>query len=122
MSERPARGASSFQTGRRQHVVPQQMIRRFTNANGVLFALRKPDLTILAKIKRPKGVLWREDYYKDATGDLDAQWLTPIEQRFAGHYPALADHPWETHAVGDRAEAFSPGPSPNSAARTCSRA
>lgn len=83
-----------METGPRQHYVPQQMIRRFANEHNQLRAMRKSSLAVLKRPKVPRGILWKENYYKDTTGDLDAEWLTPIEQRFAKYYGTLADEPW----------------------------
>ena len=85
-----------METGAKQHLVPRQMIRRFANRRNGLKALHKGTLTVLKRPLGPKGILWKENYYKDGAGDLDAEWLTPIEQRFARYYPKLADAPWST--------------------------
>lgn len=83
------------------------MIRRFANDAGQLYALNKTRLGILKRPKSPKSILWRADYYKDPAGDLDGEWLRPIEQRFAKHYPKLADEPWQTTmASQEEGEAF----------------
>lgn len=83
------------------------MIRRFSNDRGKLFALNKSNLRILAREYSPRGILWKENYYKDIENDLDSEWLTPIEQRFAKHYPKLADHPWvNKQASSEEGEAF----------------
>jgi hypothetical protein len=96
-----------METGPRQHLVPQQMIRRFANDRTQLRAMRKSTLEILKRPKGPKGILWKENYYKDSAGDLDAEWLTPIEQRFAKYYPILADEPWRGGmASREEGEAF----------------
>jgi hypothetical protein len=72
------------------------MIRRFANQNGTLYALKKPEWTILPRPKPPKSILWVEDYYANQWTDLDSTWLKPIEDEFAKYYPRLADRPWET--------------------------
>jgi hypothetical protein len=96
-----------MQTGPKQHIVPQQMIRRFANERGQLRAMRKPSFAVLGRPKGPKGILWKENYYKDTSGDLDADWLTAIEQRFAKYYAALADEPWRRGtAPKEEGEAF----------------
>jgi hypothetical protein len=98
---------TSHETGPAQHFVPQQMIRRFGDARNQLRILHKSTLQISRRLVGPKGVLWKEDYYKDMVGDLDAEWLTPIEQRFRKYYPKLADQPWSTaKASRDESEAF----------------
>ncbi len=81
-------------TGRRDHIIPQQMIKRFADNNGNLWELIKPELKIGTRPKKPRGILFREDYYKDEVGDLDEEFLKPIENRFQRYYPKLADEPW----------------------------
>jgi len=96
-----------METNPSQHCVPQQMIRRFANERNQLRALRKSTLTIAKRPKGPKTILWKENYYKDNSGDLDAEWLTPIEQQFAKYYPKLANEPWQTvTASKEEGEAF----------------
>ncbi len=96
-----------MQTGPKQHCVPQQMIRRFANERGQLRAMRKPSFAVLKRPRWPRGILWKENYYKDTSGDLDADWLTAIEQRFAKYYPVLADEPWRGGtAPKEEGEAF----------------
>jgi hypothetical protein len=69
--------------------------------------MQKSTLVILRRPMGPKGILWKENYYKDLAGDLDANWLTPIEQRFAKFYPKLADDPWSTATASqDEGKAF----------------
>src|SRR5437763_7343525 len=87
-------------TGRKQHQVPQMMIKRFASAGGTLTELIKPNLTIGSRGRRPKGILFGEDLYRDHQSDLDEELLTPIEQRFARIYPSLAEdaHPQVTCA------------------------
>ena len=81
--------------GRRQHIVPQQMIRRFTNDNGQLFELYKPKLFIGKKPKRPRGILFRDYYYDDKIASFDKEILQPIENKFGKHYAEIADKPWK---------------------------
>ncbi len=96
-----------METGPSQHYVPQQMIRRFANGRNQLRALRKPSLTIVKRPKGPKKILCKNNYYKDNGGDLDAEWLTPIEQQFAKYYRKLADEPWQTEpASKEEGEVF----------------
>lgn len=91
----------------KQHIVPQQMIRRFANKNGELAELLKPELALATRWKSPKEILWADDYYKDIVRDLDTELFKKVEQRFALHYPALADKPIElTRIVGDPASAL----------------
>jgi hypothetical protein len=81
-------------TGRRDHIVPRQMIKRFADNYGNLWELVKPELKIGTRRRKPKSVLFREDYYKDEVGDLDEELLKPIENRFQRYYPKLADESW----------------------------
>src|SRR6185295_5165693 len=74
------------ETGKRQHVVPQQMIRRFAGDDGKLVELLKPELRIGMRRRSPKSILFRDDVYKDRAGDFDSELLTPVEQKFAGVY------------------------------------
>lgn len=76
------------------HIVPQQMIARFAGEDGTLFELVKPKLVIGTKSKRPKGILFKQDYYKDHVSNFDDDLLKKVEQKFALHYPDLADKPW----------------------------
>jgi len=94
-------------SGPKQHTVQQQMIRRFANDNGELFVLYKHKLSIGTKTKRPKGILWHKNYYKDIIGDFDAEVLKPVEQKFATYYSKIADEPWsEKLTSGDEGAAF----------------
>lgn len=88
-------GNYKMSVGRRQHIVPQQMIRRFTNDNGQLFELYKPKLSIGKKPKRPRGILFRDYYYDDKIASFDKEILQPIENRFGKHYAEIADKPWK---------------------------
>jgi hypothetical protein len=81
-------------TGRRDHIVPKQMIKRFADNKGELWELIKPEFKFSTRPRRPKGILFREDYYKDEIGDIDKELLKPIENRFQKYYPKLADGPW----------------------------
>ena len=82
--------------GPRQHIVPQMMIRRFAGSDGRLWEMRKPNLAIGSRSRSPKGILFRDNYYKDRVSDLDADLLTPIELAFSKCYPTLADQLWST--------------------------
>lgn len=93
--------------GKRQHLVPQQMIRRFANDDGYLFEMLKPKLEIATRKKRPKGIVFRDDYYVDSVSDFDEDLLQRVEQKFALHYPKLVDGPWEGRTwPGDVGAAF----------------
>jgi Protein of unknown function (DUF4238) len=82
-------------SGSRQHIVPQQMIRRFANNKGKLFELYKSDLSINRRPRSPKGILFHDEYYKDKITDFDEVVLRPVEQKFASHYAEIADKPWQ---------------------------
>src|SRR5688572_12736720 len=79
------------------HIVPVQMIRRFADAKGQLWELRKPELQISTKPRRARGILFADGYYRDAAANFDDQ-LKPIEQAFARHYDAFADKRITTQA------------------------
>lgn len=81
-------------TGKRQHIVPQQMIRSFAGDDGKLLEMLKPGFRIATKRRSPKEILFGDDYYRDAVSDFDAELLTPIEQKFRRVYPrVLAGQP-----------------------------
>ena len=89
------------------HIVPQQMIRRFANANGELRELHKPSLRLSTKWRRPKGILFGDNYYKDFAGNLDEELLKRVEQNFARYYPLFADENLDNHVTdGDAGAAL----------------
>lgn len=73
--------------------MPIQMIRRFANADGMLFCLKKENLQIPDRIhgNTPRDILYRRHYYEGEHIDWDRDWLRPIEDAFAELYPKLAD-------------------------------
>lgn len=75
--------------GRRQHIIPQMMIRRFASDDGRLIELHKPTLTIATRWKYPRQILWIENFYRDCLSDFDAEILQGVEQRFAKYYPSI---------------------------------
>lgn len=77
--------------GRRRHIVPVQMIRRFANADGRLFCLNKATLCIPDRAigNDPRTILYKPNYYRDEFGDLDRNWIQPIEAAFADCYQSL---------------------------------
>lgn|GEM_PF-3506575 len=77
--------------GKRRHLIPQQMIRRFVDGSGMLYCLDKSSGKILPKPKPPKSILYREDYYKGQFGDFDLELLGPIENRFGKHFDKLVE-------------------------------
>jgi hypothetical protein len=78
-------------TGKRQHIVPQQMIRNFAGSDGKLIELIKPTLKIATRRRSPKSILFRDDVYRDSVSDFDAELLTPVEQKFAQVYPRVLE-------------------------------
>ena len=81
------------QPGKRRHIVPQQMIRRFANEQKLLYYLDKADLRVGTRPRPPGSVLFRDNYYVGRVTDVDLFWLQPIEDRFGKTYPILADGP-----------------------------
>lgn len=81
--------------GKRRHIVPQLMIRRFAGPDGKLIELHKPTLRLGTRRRSPSGILFQDDAYKDRVGDLDADLFQRVEQEFATHYAQIADHPWQ---------------------------
>jgi hypothetical protein len=79
-------------TGRRQHIVPQQMIRRFAGLDHKLFGMKKSDLQIEKRKHGPKGILVEDDFYKDTVSDFDAGLLWQIEQKFAHIYSKIVNN------------------------------
>jgi hypothetical protein len=80
---------SQHTTGKRQHIVPQQMIRNFAGDDGKLVELIKPTLEIATRRRSPKGILFSHDLYRDSVSDFDTQLLTPVESKFAPVYPRI---------------------------------
>lgn len=68
------------------HIIPQQMIRRFADAEGLLLEFRKPELTLGTRGRRPKGILFAKKYYTDCLGSIDRDWLTRVENDFGRFY------------------------------------
>jgi len=80
-------------SNRRQHIVPQQMIRRFANEQGRLFELYKPTLSIGTRMKLPRGILFHDYYYDDRIISFDEEVLKPIEDKFGHYYEDFANAP-----------------------------
>lgn len=57
-------GRTTVGTGKHQHIVPQQMIKRFTATDGKLVGLYKPRLSIGKRRRSPKGILFKDDFYQ----------------------------------------------------------
>jgi hypothetical protein len=74
---------------RHQHIVPQQMIRKFAGSDGKLVEMMKPGFQIGTRRRAPKGILFRDDFYRAAGWDFDAEFLIPLEQKFAQVYPLV---------------------------------
>ncbi len=79
------------ETGKRQHIVPQQMIRRFAGEDGKLVEMVKPEFQVGTRRRSPSGILFRDDFYKYGGGDLDAELLIPLEQNFAKIYDEVLE-------------------------------
>lgn len=75
-------------SGRRQHIIPQQMIRRFAGVDGKLTELIKAGLKIGTRRRAPSSILFHDDFYRDSVGDFD-DLLKRIEQNFAPVYPKV---------------------------------
>jgi hypothetical protein len=80
---------AEHRTGKRQHIVPQQMIRNFAGSDGKLSEMIKPEFRIGTRRRGPKGILFQDDFYRDSVSDFDAELLTPVEQKFARVYPEV---------------------------------
>jgi hypothetical protein len=91
--------------GRRQHIVPQQMIRRFTNEQSKLYELYKPTLSLGTRPHSPRGILFCDYYYDDTIKSFDEEVLKPIEQKFAAHYAEIADKPFRKKVWSSKAGA-----------------
>ncbi|MGD0140831.1 MAG: DUF4238 domain-containing protein [Tepidisphaeraceae bacterium] len=80
---------SQRRSGKHQHIVPQQMIRNFAGPDRKLVEMVKPGFQIGTRRRAPKGILFRDDFYRNANSDIDAEFLNPIEQKFAPVYPLI---------------------------------
>ncbi|MBN1125502.1 MAG: DUF4238 domain-containing protein [Sedimentisphaerales bacterium] len=76
-------------TGRRQHLVPQMMIRKFVGEDGKVVELHKPTMRIGTRRRSPRRILYVNDFYQDLLTDLDSTLLQSIEQAFARYYPSI---------------------------------
>lgn len=85
------------------HIIPQQMIRKFANANGELRELHKPSLRLGTRWRKPKGILFGDDYYMDLAGNLDEELLKRVEQNFARYYPLFAAETLDNHSIDGEA-------------------
>ena len=65
------------------------MIRNFAGSDGKLVEMIKPSFQIGTQRRAQKGILFRDDFYRDAVLDFDTEFLTPIEQKFALVYPLV---------------------------------
>jgi len=88
-------------SGKRQHLVPQQMIRRFSGTDGKLVEFHKESLRIGSRRRSPKGILYFDDYYRDICSDFDNDLLNAVEQKFAQYYPKIADQKKPEKLSGD---------------------
>lgn len=78
-------------SGKRQHIVPQQMIKRFAGSDGKLIGLCKKNLRIGSRRRSPSGILFKDNYYRDICSDLDDDLFKKVEQKFALYYPLVVD-------------------------------
>lgn len=85
------RRESAMPAGRRQHLIPQMMIRKFTGEDGKVLELHKPSLRIGTRRRSPRGILFIDNFYLDLVSNLDSDLLIPIEQNFARYYPSIVD-------------------------------
>lgn len=92
-------------SGRRQHIVPQMMIRRFAADDGKLIELLKPSLRIATRRRSPRGILFEGGIYSSGKVDLDADLFQVVEKQFACVYPRLARGDASAVASGSRAAA-----------------
>ncbi len=88
------------------HTVPQMMIRRFAGSDGKLVELVKPELSLGTRRRSPKGIMFKNDHYRDFIADLDEELLKPIEQKFAKYCPLMADEVKAKLIPPDRGSAF----------------
>jgi hypothetical protein len=88
-------------SGERQHLVPQQMIKRFSGTDGKLVELHKESLRIESRRRSPRGILYLDDYYRDMCSDFDDDLLKAVEQKFAQYYPKIADQEKPEELCGD---------------------
>ena len=65
--------------GRRQHIVPQMMIRRSTGDDGRVIELYKPTVKIATHRKYPRQILWMDNFYRDCLLDFDAEILRKVK-------------------------------------------
>jgi hypothetical protein len=93
-------------SGKRQHLVPQQMIKRFCGTDGKLVELHKESLRIGSRRHSPKGILYLDDYYRDICSDFDTDLLNTVEQKFAQYYPKIADREEPEKLCGDGGSAL----------------
>lgn len=92
--------------GRRQHVVPQMMIRKFAAEDGKVLELCKPSLRIGTRRRSPRGVLFIDNFYLDLVSNLDSDLLMPIEQNFARYYPSILEEEQPRELCGERGAAL----------------
>lgn len=93
-------------TGRRQHIVPQMMIRHFASDDGRLIELYKPTLKIATRRKYPSQILWLENFYQDCLLDFDKEILQGVEQKFAQYYLSIVGQNQPVQLSRDGSTAF----------------
>lgn len=89
-------------SGKHQHIVPQQMIKRFAGTDGKLVELYKPKLTIRSDRITPENILFeKRTFYCDRFEDFDKELLQKVEGKFAKYYPQIADQEKPQRLCGD---------------------
>lgn len=87
--------------GRRHHIVPQMMIRRFTGDDGRVVELYKPTCQIVTRRKYPRQILWMDNFYRDSLLDFDSEILQHVEQAFARYYPSIVGQKQPAQLCGE---------------------
>ncbi len=93
-------------SGKHQHIVPRQMIKRFAAEDGKLVELYKANLTIGSRRRGPKGILFKDDFFKDYLSDFDEDLLQKVELKFAKFYPIIADQEKHQELPGEGGSAL----------------
>ena len=80
---------------KRDHFVPQLLIRQFMNADGRVFCFDKKHRSIPEREhgNAPKDILHRAQFYTDSLGNLDNELYKRIEREFSPHLVRLLKAP-----------------------------
>src|SRR5262245_40267025 len=78
---------------KRDHFVQQQLIRKFTKLDGLVFCFDKTKGLVPDRVhgNHPRDILHKRGYYVDDIGNLDDALYKPIEDRFAPHLLRLVE-------------------------------